>query len=161
MTILNGVSRRQFITAVAAATGSALLPEKLRAGPPQDPVLNTLQREGQEVSHERVPWKVRPFPMKQVRLGDGPCKGCHGSQPEVSAFPVTGGHYVGGHYLSACALMFGGSIRWLGKAGLRTAYASTGDEGLKTVRPALILKVCKSRSTVLAFAAATRGRLRS
>ena len=37
-------------------------------------MVNTTQKDGKSVSHEKVPWKVRPFPMKQVRLGEGPCK---------------------------------------------------------------------------------------
>jgi len=162
MTIFNGVSRRQFITAVAAASGSALVPENLLAGPPQDPVLNTLQKEGKEVSHEKVPWKVRPFPMKQVRLGDGPCRDAmeanrkflHSLPPDrllhtfrinaglpSSAEPFGGwekpdcelrGHYVGGHYLSACALM----------------YASTGDEVLKTNASTVVAELAKCQTAL-------------
>jgi uncharacterized protein len=138
-------SRRQFMTTSAAAAGSALLPEVLRAGPRQDPVVNTTEEDGKRVSYEKVPWQVRPFPIKQVRVGESPCKTAmeadrqylHSLPPArllhtfrinagipSSAEPLGGweapdcelrGHYAGGHYLSACALMF----------------ASTGDEDLK------------------------------
>jgi len=133
------------MTTVAAAAGSTLLSKTLLASPLQDPVVNTTQKEGKAVSHEKVSWKVRPFPLKQVRLGEGPCKVAmeadrqylHSLPPDrllhtfrinagisSSAQPFGGweapdcelrGHYAGGHYLSACALM----------------YASTGDEDLK------------------------------
>ena len=71
---LGQFSRRQFMTTVAAATGSTLVPCALLAMPPQDPVVNTTQKDGKAVSHEKVSWRVRPFPMKQVRLGEGSCK---------------------------------------------------------------------------------------
>ena len=74
MTRFGEFSRRHFMTSVAAAAGSTLLPKALMAAPPQDPVVNTTQKDGKSVSREKVAWKVRPFPMKQVRLGDGPCK---------------------------------------------------------------------------------------
>ena len=109
----------------------------------QDPVVNASPKDGK--SREKVDWKVLPFPLKQVRLGDGPCKLAmeadrqylHTLPPDrllhtfrltaglpSSAEPLGGwekpdcelrGHYAGGHYLSACALM----------------YAASGDEDLK------------------------------
>ena len=144
MTNFGQFSRRNFMTTVAAAAGSTLLPRVLMATPPQDPVLNVTQKDGKSVSHEKVSWKALPFPMKQVRLGEGPCKVAmeadrqylHSLPPDrllhtfrlnagisSSAKPLGGweapdcelrGHYAGGHYLSACALM----------------YASTGDDDL-------------------------------
>jgi hypothetical protein len=62
-------SRRSFLTTVAAATGSVLLPRALTAGPLEDP--DTWQREGKP---EKVQWKARPFPMDQVRLEEEPSK---------------------------------------------------------------------------------------
>src|SRR3984885_15171073 len=145
MTQLRELSRRHFMTSVAAVAGSTLLPRALMAAPGQDPVVDTTQKAGKSVSYEKVPWKARPFPMKQVRLGEGPCKVAmeadrqflHSLPPDrllhtfrinagipSSAEPLGGwekpdcelrGHYAGGHYLSACALM----------------YASVGDEDLK------------------------------
>jgi hypothetical protein len=44
------------------------------AMPFQDPVVNSSTKANQAVSREKVAWKVRPFPMRQVRLGEGPCK---------------------------------------------------------------------------------------
>ena len=130
---------------VVASAGFALLPDALKAVPVQDPVVDTTHKDGKPVSYEKVPWKARPFPLKQVKLGDGPCRVAmeadrrylHSLPPDrllhtfrinaglpSSAQPLGGweapdcelrGHYAGGHYLSACALM----------------YASTGDEDLK------------------------------
>jgi len=144
MTHFAQFSRRNFMTTVAAAAGSALLPRALMASP-QDPVVNANVKDAKPVGRERVPWQALPFPMKQVRLGDGPCKIAmeadrqylHSLPPDrllhtfrinagmsSSAKPLGGweapdvelrGHYAGGHYLSACALM----------------YASCGDEDLK------------------------------
>jgi uncharacterized protein len=139
-------SRRDFVRGVAAVAGSALVPKLLLGNPFQDPVVDTVKKDGKAISREKVAWKVHPFPMRQVRLGDGPCKVAmeadrrylHSLAPDrllhtfrlnagmpSSAQPLGGweapdcelrGHYAGGHYLSACALM----------------YASTGDEDLKT-----------------------------
>ena len=69
-----GLSRRKFIASAAIAGGSAALSKRLFAAHFQDPVVNTLVHDGKSVSRERISWKVRPFPMKQVRLGEGPCK---------------------------------------------------------------------------------------
>jgi uncharacterized protein len=139
-------SRRQFISTAAVAASSALLP-RFSAALPQDPVVDAkgAKVDGKPFNGEKVAWKVRPFPMKNVRLGDGPCKIAmeadrqflHSLPPDrllhtfrinaglsSSATPLGGweapdcelrGHYAGGHYLSAVALM----------------YASTGDEDLK------------------------------
>jgi hypothetical protein len=67
-----GLSHRQFIASAAAVGGSALLPKPLFGSPFQDPVVNTIVKDGKTISREKVAWKVRPFPMKQVRLGQGP-----------------------------------------------------------------------------------------
>ena len=146
MSMFRPISRRQFMTTAAVAGGSALLPVHLLGSPFQDPVVNTGQKAEKPVSLEIVPWKVRPFPITQVRLGEGPCtqamdadrRYLHSLPPDrllhnfrvnagipSTAQPLGGweapdcelrGHYAGGHYLSAVALM----------------YASTGDEDLKT-----------------------------
>jgi DUF1680 family protein len=156
-------SRRTFITSMAAAAGSTLVPEFLRAAAfPQDPVVDATQKNGPSVSYERVQWKVRPFPMKQVRLGDGPCKIAmeadrrylYSLPPDrllhtfrtnagisSSAQPLGGweapdcelrGHYAGGHYLSACALM----------------YASTGDEDLKNNARLVVAELGKCQAAL-------------
>jgi uncharacterized protein len=139
------LSRRHFLAAAAGAAGATLLPTGLMGSAPQDPVINATQKGGKPVSREKVSWKALPFPLKQVRLGDGPCKVAMEADRKylrslppdrllhtfritasipTTAQPLGGweapdcelrGHYAGGHYLSACALM----------------YAASGDEDLK------------------------------
>jgi len=149
------VSRRNFLaTAAVSVAGSALMPKSLFA---QDPLVDAVVKDGKLVSREKVPWKVRPFPMKQVRLGQGPCtaateadrKYLHSLPPDrllhtfrinakiaSSAQPLGGweapdcelrGHYAGGHYLSAVALM----------------YASTGDDDLKKNGDVVVAELAK------------------
>ena len=129
------VSRRQFISAAAVAAGTAILPKRLLA---QNAVLDVpLKKNGK--GHERVSWKVEPFPMPQVKLRGGPLKEAMeidrsylrsipnnrllynfranvGVSSDVD--PLGGweapkcelrGHFAGGHYLSACALLYGSS----------------------------------------------------
>jgi len=159
---LGEFSRRHFMTSVAAAAGSALIPKALIASPGQDPVANTTQKDGKSVSREKVPWKVRPFPMTQVRLGEGPCKVAMEADRQYlrslppdrllhtfrinaglpsSAEALWGwekpdcelrGHYAGGHYLSACALM----------------YASSGDEELKNNANTVVAELGKCQSAL-------------
>lgn len=146
----NGVSRRHFLGTAAVAAGVALIPDQVLAL--QDPVVNTFTKNGKTVSNEKVAWTLRPFPMKQVRLLDGPFKQHMEADRKYlhslptdrlahtfrlnaglasSAEPLGGwekpdcelrGHFAGGHYLSAVALM----------------YASTGDEDLKKKGDALV-----------------------
>jgi uncharacterized protein len=141
VSLLKGFSRRDFLSAATAVSVSGLLPGRAFA---QDPAL-IASRGSNSAGREKVAWQLRPFPLKQVRLGDGPCKDAmeadrrylHSLPPDrllhtfrinagipTSAEPLGGwekpdcelrGHYAGGHYLSACALM----------------YASTGDEDLR------------------------------
>jgi hypothetical protein len=138
------------------------LPKELLGTPFQDPVVNTVQKDGKAVSREKVAWKVHPFPLKQVRLGEGSCKQAmeadrrylHSLPPDrllhtfrinagipSSAQPLGGweapdcelrGHYAGGHYLSACALM----------------YASTGDEELKAKADAVVAELSKCQQAL-------------
>jgi uncharacterized protein len=149
------VSRRNFLaTAAVGVAGSALIPKRLFA---QDPVVDAVLKDGKVLSREKVPWKLRPFPMKQVRLGQGPCtsameadrKYLHSLPPDrllhtfrinakiaSSAQPLGGweapdcelrGHYAAGHYLSAVALM----------------YASTGDDDLKKNGDTVVAELAK------------------
>src|SRR5579871_5413111 len=145
METTHSFSRRQFVQLTMAAAGASILPGVALGAPPQNPVLDTVIQNGQPVSHEKVSWKVLPFPNPRVRLLEGIFK----EQTEanraylkmlpndrlVHMFRLTAGlpstaqpfggwekpdcevrgHFCGGHYLSACALM----------------YASTGDEDLK------------------------------
>jgi DUF1680 family protein len=131
------------MTTAAAVTGSALLPKSVMGFSITDAVQASPQKE--QANREKVPWRVHPFPIKQVRLGEGPCKASMEADRQYlrtlppdrllhtfritagipsSAQPLGGweapdvelrGHYAGGHYLSACALM----------------YAGCGDEDLK------------------------------
>src|SRR5215472_12869543 len=131
------LSRRNFMATLAAVAGSTLIPRLAIESSLEDPLADT-QHRGASGS-EKVPWQVRPFPMKHVQLGAGPCKVAmeadrqylHSLHPDrllhafrinagipSSAQPLGGweapdcelrGHYAGGHYLSACALMYAGS----------------------------------------------------
>jgi DUF1680 family protein len=148
------LSRRNFIATAAGVAGSTLISGSLFA---QDPVVDAIVKDGKTVSHEKVSWKVRPFPMKQVRLGQGQCtaameadqKYLHSLPPDrllhtfrinakiaSTAQPLGGweapdcelrGHYAGGHYLSAVALM----------------YASTGDDDLKKNGDVVVAELAK------------------
>ena len=159
---MNAFSRRKFMMSAAVAGGSAFLPQGLLANAFQDPVVDTVEEKGKSVSREKVPWKVRPFPMKQVRLGEGPCKQAmeadrrylHSLPPDRllhtfrinAGFPSTAqplggweapdcelrGHYAGGHYLSAAALM----------------YASTGDEELKANADTVVAELAKCQDAL-------------
>jgi DUF1680 family protein len=162
MKLSGGLSRRNFVTTLAATAGATLLPKNLLATPRQDPVVNTIETDGKPVTREKVSWRVLPFPMKQVRLGQGPCKIAmeadrqylHSLPPDrllhsfrvnagiaSSAQPLGGweapdcelrGHYAGGHYLSAAALM----------------YASSGDEELKNNANAVVSELGKCQAAL-------------
>jgi uncharacterized protein len=153
------LSRRAFMTTAATVAGSALIPNGLLA---QAPVVDAMQKDGKVMSRETVSWKARPFAMKQVRLGEGPCKAAmeadrkylHSFPPDrvlhtfrinagipSSAEPLGGweapdcelrGHYAGGHYLSAVALM----------------YASTGDEDLKKNGDVVVAELAKCQKSL-------------
>jgi DUF1680 family protein len=138
------LSRRQFVaSAVSAAAGALALGPASKTA--QDPVIDAHATGGKSVAREAVPWRLNPFPLEQVKLLPGPFQEATeinrrwllSLPPDrllhtfrltaglpSSAEPLGGwerpdcevrGHFAGGHYLSACALM----------------YASTGDEELK------------------------------
>lgn len=162
MTEFTGLSRRKFLATAAAAGGTALLTRNLFASPPQDPVVDAVPKNGEVVSHEKVGWRVRPFPMTQVRLGEGPCMQAMEADRRYlrslppdrllhtfrinagfpsSAQPLGGweapdcelrGHYAGGHYLSAAALM----------------YASTGDQELKANADTVVAELAKCQDAL-------------
>ncbi len=151
-----GVTRRKFVSTVATAAGVALLLRRTAAFPGQDPVVNAVPS-GKPTGREKVTWQAEPFPLRQVRLLDGPFKDSlevngqwlhalpndrllHTFRTNAglasSAQPLGGwekpdcelrGHFAGGHYLSACALM----------------YASNGDEELKSKADALVSELGK------------------
>jgi hypothetical protein len=159
---MNPLSRRNFLNTAATAAAATLLPNVLLAAPRQDPVVNATQKDAKPLTREKVDWKVMPFPLKQVRLGDGPCKIAMEADRQFlhslpadrllhtfrlnagfssSAEPLGGwekpdcelrGHYAGGHYLSAAALM----------------YASSGDEDLKKNATAIVTELGKCQATL-------------
>jgi len=140
------LTRRQFVSSGAVVVGASFLPASTSKGAvDQDPAVDAIATKGESKKRERVPWKVEPFPLNQVRLLDGPFKHSMDINHQwvlslptdrllhtfrinaglpSSAQPLGGwekpdcelrGHLAGGHYLSACAL----------------AYAATGDEAMK------------------------------
>ena len=155
-------SRRHFLSATAAMAGSSLLPTVMKAASLQDPVVNAVQKNGKPTTREKVSWRVLPFPIHQVRLGEGPCKIAMEADRQFlrslppdrllhtfrlnagltsSAEPLGGwekpdcelrGHYAGGHYLSACALM----------------YASCGDEELKKNANTVVAELGKCQAAM-------------
>lgn len=160
MDALSRLTRRQFVSTAASAAGGALLrPTLLKAAPrpmaaPAGP--------GRDGDREKVRQPIHPFPLTQVRLADGPCKEAmeldrrylHSLSPDrllhtfrvnaglpSSAQPFGGwekpdcelrGHFTGGHFLSACALM----------------YSSTGDVQLKAKANALVAELAKCQKAI-------------
>ncbi len=64
------VSRRQFLTTASGAVATAAL-TGIPGALAQDAVVNVPVSENKN-GHEKISWKVEPFPMKQVRLRPGP-----------------------------------------------------------------------------------------
>lgn len=140
-------TRRQFLIGAGGVAGAALFPRTLHGDAVQDPVVNAVKNKS-----ERVGWAAIPFPMTQVRLLPGPCQDVQEANRRYlytlpvdrlahsfrftagvssSAEPLGGwekpdselrGHFAGGHYLSAVALL----------------YAGTGDDELKKRGDALV-----------------------
>lgn len=146
------VTRRGFLESSALmAAGGMLAPRGLWALG-QDAAVD-VPRSNNHTGYEKVPWKARPFPMTQVRLRPGPLKDMQERDrvylymlpndrllhsfrltagKTSTAQPLGGweapdcdlrGHLAGGHYLSACALM----------------YASTGDDSLRMKAEELVM----------------------
>ncbi len=143
------VTRRGFLQTSAAVAGAGILMPRGLWG--QDAAVD-VQRSNNHTGYEKVGWKARPFPMAQVRLRPGPLKDMQERDrmylymlpndrllhsfrltagKSSTAQPLGGweapdcelrGHLAGGHYLSACALMF----------------ASTGDESLRLKAEAMV-----------------------
>jgi len=156
------VTRRQFAQMTVAAAGAALASPNPLVGLAQDPVIDALRAKGKSETREHVAWRVKPFPLSQVRLLDGPFKDAMSvnhrwllSLPNdrllhsfrltaglpSSAEPLGGwekpdcelrGHFAGGHFLSASAL----------------AYASTGDDELKDKANALVTELGKCQDAL-------------
>jgi len=129
------ISRRKFVAAAAVAGASALVRVPAFAHTNQTSTANSTG----EVNREVVPMKAVPFPMHDVRLGPSAFSAAAEANrrylktlpPDrlLHTFRLTAGlptsaeplgdwekpdcelrgHFVGGHYLSACALAFAGS----------------------------------------------------
>ena len=151
-----GISRRQFVSGMLSSAAIACVPGKL-LGASVIPAAEALQApQRPRFGGYRIPILAEPFPMEQVRLLDGPFLDAtktnldfmrslpedrlvHNFRANVglpsSAEPLGGwedpkvelrGHYTG-HYLSACGL----------------AYASTGDDELKSRGDAIVADLAK------------------
>jgi len=155
MTHLHRPTRRQFVSAATALAGAALLPDAVLASPAHNGGAGAPEKEPRPSSREKIPWKVEPFPLKQVRLRKGAFQDAQEADRRYlhlllpdrllhtfrlnagfpsSAKPLGGwekpdsevrGHFAGGHYLSACALM----------------YASAGDGELKEKAEGLVTQL--------------------
>src|SRR5262245_43617157 len=68
------ISRRDFMATAGAVNGSALLPNSVTGLSIANAGEISTSQQKAPVNRGKVPWKVHPFPMKQVRLGEGPCK---------------------------------------------------------------------------------------
>ena len=148
------LNRRHFLSSSLAAASVALLPRPLLVA--QDAVVDS-PASNIAGGREKVSWRVQPFPMQQVRLRDGLMLRAQqinlaylnqlpndrllhmfrltAGLPSTAA-PLGGweapdgelrGHFTGGHYLSACALM----------------YASTGDEAIRAKGNELVAELAK------------------
>lgn len=149
MSCQHNLSRRSFLGSAAALGGLFLLPHELQAF--QDAVMDVpVSANGS--GYEKVEWRYLDFPMPQVRMQSGILRDAMETNRQYlhllpndrlahnfrvtaglpsTAEPLGGwedpkcelrGHFAGGHYLSASALM----------------YASTGDESLKSKADELV-----------------------
>ena len=157
------ITRRRFLNSAVAVGSSMMLSRGLWASG-QDAAVD-VPRSNNHIGYEKVEWKISPFPMAQVRLRPGPLKDMQERNrvylymlpndrllhsfrltagKTSTAQPLGGweapdcelrGHMAGGHYLSACALMF----------------ASTGDESLRLKAEALVaeLSQCQQQNGYL------------
>jgi hypothetical protein len=171
------VSRRKFVQSATALAGAGMLGTRGWRALAQDPVADAT-RAGNLTGYEAVEWKVKPFPLRQVRLLYGPLREAQERNRvflymmpndrllhsfrltagrNSTAQPLGGweapdgelrGHFAGGHYLSACALM----------------HASTGDEALRQKANSLVeeLRKCQQEDGYLgAYPASFYDRLKS
>ena len=150
------ISRRTFVATAAAGAGASLLPDTAFALQAQTSGAVSASGL-KPVSREVVAFRAVPFPMKNVRLGPGPFRAAAEANRgylktlptdrllhtfrltaglPTSAEPLGDwesptcelrGHFVGGHYLSACA----------------HAFASSGDEELKRNADVMVRELAK------------------
>ena len=149
-------------TTAAALAGAVLGPKPASSGAPVIAAPEGAGREARILSLEKSVWKVKPFPTSQVRLGKGPfLEGMEANRRYLmslpqdrllhsfrlnaglpsSAEPLGGwekpdcelrGHFAGGHYLSACALM----------------YACAGDDELKARGNAMVEQLARCQQAL-------------
>jgi len=153
---MDKLTRRRFVQSATAVAGAGLVAARNWRALAQDPVIDS-ERAANHVGYEAVEWKAMPFPLRQVKLLHGPLREAQernrvylwmlpndrllhsfrltAGRPST-AQPLGGweapdgelrGHFAGGHYLSACALMF----------------ASTGDEALRHKANELVEELAK------------------
>ena len=152
------MTRREFV-ATAAAVGASLTPMR-SFSLQQEPSSHPTAAVGKPVNREVVPLQAVPFPMKNVRLGEGAFREAAEANrrylktllPDrlLHTFRLTAGlpssaeplgdwekpdcelrgHFVGGHYLSACAL----------------AFASSEDEELKRNADLMVAELAKCQA---------------
>jgi DUF1680 family protein len=153
------ISRRKFVATVAVAGASAVLHKPAHAVAFQAASASSAMPAKQD-GREVVPLRAIPFPMADVRLGPGPFQAAAEANRRylktlpadrlLHTFRLTAGlpssaqplgdwekpdcelrgHFVGGHYLSACAL----------------AFASSGDEELKHNGDLMVAELAKCQA---------------
>ena len=158
----NGMTRREFVSTAAGLASGMLLPSSVASSVPGAAISEYAKREERLLSLEKSAWKLKTFPTAQVRLKSGPFKeGMEANRRFLlslppdrllhtfrlnaglpsSATPLGGwekpdcelrGHFAGGHYLSACALM----------------YASAGDEELKARGNGMVTELAKCQQAL-------------
>ena len=173
------ITRRQFVSAAAAAAGASVLPGSDFKWAAQDPVVDASQAPENRNPRERVQWATEPFPLRQVRLLDGPFRDGMETNTkwllslpsdrllhtfritaglQTSAQPLGGwekpdcelrGHFTG-HYLSACAF----------------THASTGNDEVKAKANSMVAELAKCQQAnkngyLSAFPEDLFGRLRT
>ncbi len=174
---MDGLTRRRFVQSATALAGAGLPGMRGLRALAQDPVVDEAKA-ANHAGYEKVEWKVKPFPMNRVKLLYGPLREMqerdrmylymlpndrllHSFRLTAglpsNAQPLGGweapdgelrGHFAGGHYLSACALM----------------YASTGDEALRQKADELVAELarCQQKDGYLsAYPATFYDRLRN
>ncbi len=72
MSNLHRITRRQFVSSATALAGAALLPKAVLANPVLNAAAGAAENGSRPSSREKIPWKVEPFPLPQVRLRKGP-----------------------------------------------------------------------------------------
>ena len=155
---MKNINRREFVATGAAAGAAAFAYRQAFALGGRS--LNQTVAPPNQANREVAPFEAVPFPMKNVRLGPGPFRAAAEANrrylktlpPErlLHTFRLTAGlpssaeplgdwekpdcelrgHFVGGHYLSACAL----------------AFASSGDEDLKRNGDRMVAELAKCQT---------------